>query len=204
MKTKTLPILQMIVLICGFILSNTEIDGQVLIKKSTLTNHDSWCSGASGNRFGDQVEMGDLNNDGFDDVIGYASKTKIISVYFASIDGSVILKSEIDYFTYVTSITIEDFNGDGYKDLIAGSNSEVVIFFGGPDKEAFGLSSHLITVSQNRSNINVAAAGDYNKDGINDVIADVLAENKTLVVFGFSTSLEIQEKSPQVVSQFEY
>ncbi|MBN2275406.1 MAG: thrombospondin type 3 repeat-containing protein [Bacteroidales bacterium] len=180
------------------------IHGQILKKNSTLHNHDEWCSGASGNRFGDKVEMGDLNDDGFDDIIVYASKTKIISIYFASYDGSVSLKSEIDYFHYVTSMAVEDFNGDGYKDLIGGSNSEVVIFFGGPDKDAFGESYHIITVSQIRSNIDVAAAGDFNKDGINDVIADVLAESKTLVVYGFSTVLGIPEKTPQVVAQFEY
>ena len=181
-----------------------ELNAQTLVKKSTLNNHDYWCSDASGTRFGNQIVMGDLNNDGYDDVVVYASKTKLISVYFGFVTGTVSLESEIDYFYYISTITIEDLNGDNYMDLIVGSNSEVVIFYGGPDKQAFGNSSYIITVSEIRANINVAAAGDYDKDGIHDIIAEIPAENKTLVVFGFSAALGIPEKSPQTVTQIEY
>jgi hypothetical protein len=182
--------------------------GQILIKKPILYNHSNYCDEASGNRFGDQVVIGDINNDNYDDLVVFARQTGLVSIYFGFITGELtLLESDKFDFSPSSSIALEDFNGDNYMDLVVGSNSgQIYVYYGGPDKEAFGSSLYIIRVNQEFTGniVNVTGAGDYNHDGINDIMAEIPNDKKSVLVFGFSASKGIAEMPPQVFPQSEY
>ncbi|MBN1417124.1 MAG: thrombospondin type 3 repeat-containing protein [Bacteroidales bacterium] len=180
------------------------IHGQILKKKSTLHNHDEWCSGASGNRFGDEVEMGDINNDGYDDIVVLSIHDRQISVFFGFVTGVASLEAEIPYSENGATIAMENTNGDEYQDVIVGEYGNVIFYFGGPDKKAFGNASHSINLNSGRTVTNVSPIGDFNNDGINDIIAEMPTIGKAFVVFGFSALKGIPERAPQVISLYEY
>jgi hypothetical protein len=172
---------------------------QAIKLKGTLRSE---CSGAN-LRFGDQVTMGDLNNDGYDDVAVSTSKAHAIKVYFGFVTGELNPESEIDN-TYPGTMVMEDFNADNYTDLLWGAGSRVTIYYGGPDKKAFGDAIYSVSLGLSVANVDVARAGDYNHDGINDIIVDVPAFSKTFVVFGFSLAKGIPEQPPQIVLRSEF
>jgi hypothetical protein len=142
----------------------------------------------SDNYFGESLaRAGDLNNDGYDDIIigahGYNNKTGRVYVYY----GSSIMNSKPDLIlTGETSLTdfgislasVGDVNHDGYDDVIIGaptylSQGRAYIYFGGdrmnnsPDFVMTGNSSELHNENFGRS---VSGAGDVNNDGFDDFV----------------------------------
>jgi hypothetical protein len=140
--------------------------------------------------FGASVSSaGDINGDGFDDVVvgdcwGYRAY-----VYF----GGPLMNGVADLNLAHTgwfgaSVAGGDFNGDGYDDIIVGayydSSDELgraYVYFGGPSPDG---SADLILsgVEGDRFGISVDSAGDVNSDGIDDIIvgaaaSDVLGTN---------------------------
>jgi hypothetical protein len=160
------------------------------------------CTG-SNPRFGDLLAIGDLNKDGYDDVAVSTSRGHDIKVYFGFVTGELNSESEIAN-AYTGSIIMEDFNADNYTDLIWGGGSHVNVYYGGPDKKAFGVDMYSISLGLSVANVDVARAGDYNHDGIKDIIVDVPAFSKTFVVFGFSSAKGIPEQPPQIALRSEF
>jgi alpha-tubulin suppressor-like RCC1 family protein len=162
-----------------------------------------YCDEASGMRFGESVAMGDINNDGFKDAVVVSKKGHDnISVYFGSVSGSLSLESKL---SMSGNIEIEDVNGDGYADIIVGNTSDVIFYYGGPDKTAIGNNFWSVRVCEyNYTNIKLTSIGDYDNDGINDIIADIPELKKSVVIFGFSNGRGIPARSPQVVPQSNY
>ncbi len=143
------------------------------------------------------VRIGDINNDGYDDIVVHSNGADKISVYYGLAAGDLLLGSEIENAR--GNIAVEDINSDGYSDVILGDYGNVVFYYGGPDKNGIGDSYHTIDISVNNTVTNVTSAGDYNGDGINDVLAEMPTENKTFVVYGFSTGMGIPEREPRVI-----
>ncbi|GAF69044.1 unnamed protein product, partial [marine sediment metagenome] len=94
-----------------------------------------------GDMFGDSVSSGDINNDGYDDVIiaadEYNNATGRVYVYHGGLSmdtmPDIILdgENEQNWFGIPTRL-VGDVNGDGYNDVAIGGDHRVHIFFG-PD-----------------------------------------------------------------------
>ncbi len=140
---------------------------------------------SAGDQFGVVNGAGDVNNDGFDDVIVGAflddnnGTDSGSATVFSGIDGSILLTvhgdSAFDYFGAAVS-GLGDVNGDGFDDFLVGAyrddntsnNSGSATIFSGMD------GSKLFTFNgdgvNNLHGISVSAAGDVNGDGLPDFI----------------------------------
>ncbi len=138
--------------------------------------------------FGNSIAAaGDVNGDGFSDVIvgayGFSSFMGKTYLYFGSSSGlsstadwTVTGENNSDYFGACVS-TAGDINGDGYSDIIIGaefyssSNGKAYLYFGsssGPsaiaDWDATGENNN------DQFGIRLSTAGDVNSDGYCDVL----------------------------------
>ncbi len=138
----------------------------------------------------------------YDDLVVLAKGSNKIHVYYGFVNGYLNLDAEIEKVG--GTIAVEDINGDEYDDLIVGDYGKVIYYFGGPDKGDFGNNSYSFLISESRTMTYVAAAGDYDGDGFNDVMIDVPAVSTSYVVFGFPSGTAIPEKDPRVVSRNEF
>ncbi|MBU1099556.1 MAG: FG-GAP repeat protein [Bacteroidetes bacterium] len=137
--------------------------------------------------FGTSVSSaGDVNNDGYDDVIvgapGYENNKGRAYIYFGSSQGSlnadpdIILTGEYQWEFLGYSVSgAGDVNNDGYDDVIVGAYGNTLkgtayIYFGGSsmnsiaDVKMTGLSDY------EKFGYSVSSAGDVNNDGYSDVI----------------------------------
>ncbi len=149
-------------------------------------------SDQAGANFGEAVgTAGDLNGDGYSDVIvgayGYdngQANEGVAFLYYGSASGlnstPLILESNQAeaYFGYSVA-TAGDINGDGYSDIIVGAmqydngqtdEGAAFVYYG----SASGLNTTPVLLEANQANANfgysVATAGDVNGDGFSDVI----------------------------------
>ncbi len=164
--------------------------------------------------FGVVATAGDVNGDGYSDVIvgasGYSGNTGKVYVYYGSATGLLTTASwtktgENAGDRFGSSVAMAgDVNGDGYSDIIVGAvgyssfTGKVYVYNGSPT----GLSS---TPSWTQTGENaydrfgwsVATAGDVNKDGYSDVIVGAsyypypsgYDSGKVYVYYGSSTGL---------------
>ncbi|MBN2071739.1 MAG: FG-GAP repeat protein [Candidatus Krumholzibacteriota bacterium] len=142
---------------------------------------------SSGDRFGSSVaSAGDINNDGYDDVIvgAYGRNTErgCAYVFFGgnepdnTVDLIVIGNVTGDRFG-ISVASAGDVNDDNYGDIIigasgAGDDGEAYIYFGGSSVD--NLKDVVMSIdgpgSDNLFGCSVSGAGDVNGDGIDDVI----------------------------------
>jgi len=151
---------------------------------------------------------GDVNGDGYDDVIigayGYNSCKGKVYLYLGSISGISGTASwtaegeyEGEYFG-VSVASAGDVNGDGYDDVIIGAcgynsyKGKAYLYLG----SVSGLSSSWTAVGETPNNYfgySVACAGDVNGDGYDDVIIGAYGYNsckgKVYLYLGSATGL---------------
>ena len=151
-------------------------------------------------------EAGDVNGDGYEDVLVNALGDATISgyegitfLYYGSATGP---STTPDWYfegdqnnAYLgESISGGDLNGDGYSDILIGSSRYntfaiddgiVYAFFGGPDGPS-ELPDWYATSGIANSNFgfNCNATGDLNNDGYNDVVIGQDVQKKVLVYYG--------------------
>jgi FlgD Ig-like domain/FG-GAP-like repeat/FG-GAP repeat len=137
---------------------------------------------------------GDVNNDGYDDVLfSAAGRLYVFYGHSYGLGNSPDFNGSLNGFGS-SAQTAGDVNGDGYADIIAGSYalSQVVIYFG----SASGLSMpncQFLTSYWGPSNdqygYSVAGVGDMNGDGYGDVAigAPDGYDGTGLVYFGFGS-----------------
>ncbi len=140
----------------------------------------------SNNYFGYSVaSAGDVNGDGYDDIIagayGYNSNTGRAYLYY----GGLIMNTVADKvftgeapdnrFGHSVS-TAGDVNGDGYDDIIIGayayslSTGRAYVYYGGVNMDNTADVIMTGSVTEDRLGISVRSAGDVNGDGYSDVI----------------------------------
>ena len=156
----------------------TEEADSIILNGETINNY-----------FGQSVSTaGDVNGDGFDDIIvgahGYDSHRGKAYIYFGSpsIDNfaDVILTDEVNGLRMGISVSSAgDVNHDGYSDVIVGAygfdnggafTGRAYIYFGGSSMN--NIADVILTGEELFSNFgySVSTAGDVNGDGFDDVI----------------------------------
>ncbi|MBN1406467.1 MAG: FG-GAP repeat protein [Calditrichaceae bacterium] len=129
---------------------------------------------------------GDLNDDGYDDVIVGASAdnpTGVLSgrayIFYggAEMDSSVdvILSGEAEDDQFGASVSSAgDVNDDGYADVVVGAYNNAegrsYIFFGGSDMDNIADLVLKGEADEDHFGISVSGTGDVNNDGYNDVL----------------------------------
>jgi hypothetical protein len=153
---------------------------------------------AAGDLFGIVSSAGDVNGDGFEDIIIGAYQNDAAGmdagrayIYFggSAIDSipDVILTGEAAEDVFGASVaSAGDVNGDGFGDIIIGAfqndaggtnAGRVYIYFGGPVVDDIADVVFTGTIPNNFFGHVVTGAGDVNGDGYDDVIAAAPAYN---------------------------
>ena len=156
---------------------------------------------AGSSRLGQMVDgAGDINGDGYADVVVLASGSGGAYVFYGSSGGlpgtpSIALTPPAG----ATGVSgAGDVNGDGYADLVvsAPSANSVYVYFGGPTGVANAPSQ---TLSANLTGLSfgpgISAAGDVNGDGYGDVAVGNYTMRAVYVFLGGSAGLG---STPQV------
>ncbi len=154
----------------------------------------------SSDNFGNSVSFaGDVNNDGYDDVIIGANKAVSdfngrAYIYYGgdgAIDNTVDVTltniSSGEYFGGTVS-NAGDVNGDGYDDVIVGAErynttswyGRAYIFLGGNGSMNTVVDLTITGTSQSHLGYPVSAAGDVNNDGFDDVIVGANGYNSNV------------------------
>jgi hypothetical protein len=152
---------------------------------------------------------GDVNNDGYSDVIigafTYLSTTGRISVYLGSASGlnpapafTATGAMTGDYFGYSAG-TAGDVNGDNYSDVIIGallfnnSAKGQIVVYTGTATGLYPIPASIITGTANSDRLgdSTGTAGDINGDGYSDVIASAYNPQRVLVYVGSLAGLSV-------------
>ncbi len=185
----------------------------------------------SGHLGGNVAGVGDVNGDGYNDVLLGDSYTGKVLVYLGSLNGlsaADVITLEVDQSTSLTRHSVAalgDVNRDGAADMLvgapnynsgAGGLGAAFVYYGamiGPNvAPATLLEGNLTGLELGGS---VAAVGDINGDGYDDVVAgsqhydhDEIDEGGALIYLGGATGLNVTPvmtlESNQAGAQFGY
>jgi len=162
-----------------------------MVEPDALT-FNSFIGENAGDNFGGSVSFaGDLNGDGYDDIVIAAPYYDIVQsegkvyIFFGGPsmdyipDLTIIGENQDDQFGICVA-SAGDVNGDGYGDIIVGATGydyeginqvgKAYIFFGGESMDTTPDVTMLGEFSNGNFGSSLASAGDVNGDGINDII----------------------------------
>ena len=166
--------------------------------------------GNDGDWFGYSLACGDVNGDGFDDVIagapgvnrGVGASAGKVFVYYGNNTLSTILSAGDVNVALYNPYTSSDFFGisvacldlscDGTQDIAVGANnsSSVYAYFGGSMPSLIDSISDVNITFHGESNTlfgtSVAQAGDVNKDGADDLVVGAPDNDSACIFYGGS------------------
>jgi len=161
-----------------------NVSDLVLSGESTGDQFGYWCSSA-----------GDINNDGYDDVIvgapRYGSDTGRAYIYFggSTMDNTpdVIMTGSGPNHKFGSVGSAGDVNNDGYPDVVVGAHrgDKAYVFFGGEPMDNLADVTMSGEGSGDFFGYGTSTVGDVNKDGYSDVIAPCsVGSGKAYIYFG--------------------
>ena len=165
------------------------------------------------NYFGNSASSaGDVNRDGYDDIIVGAytySNTGRAYVYFGGANmnntADVIITGDSAGIEFGVCVSVAgDVNGDGYDDVIVGARSygsnrtgRAYVYFGGASMNNTADVIFTGETTYSSFGYSAACAGDVNKDGYDDVIVGAYEYNtsagKTYLYFGGSAMNNVSD-----------
>jgi len=122
-----------------------------------------------------QIGLGDLDNDGDIDVIGSSVSETSVSIYLNDASGSFSSSQLLDNIDLkqVTSIAVDDIDGNGFKDIIvgAGTSNSVSVFYnmGNLVFERYIVYDAVDFVDATEGVASVSVV-DFDKDGDKDIL----------------------------------
>jgi hypothetical protein len=132
------------------------------------------------------VAVGDFNHDGVEDLAAANLSDDTVSVLLGNGDGTFPDATPAETFTTGANpwtVTVGDFNGDGIKDLATANYGAgtVSVLLGDPlNPGSFGAKHDFTVGSQPRS----VAVGDFNDDGVEDLVAANYADSTASLLLG--------------------
>jgi hypothetical protein len=155
----------------GFEFDGTPVDGVNFFAYGTL-------------KFGANVACGDIDGDGFDEIITGAGPGAVFGPHVRAWDcdgsGAVTSKSDVSYFAYGTpkfgvNVTCGDIDGDGMDEIITGAGPGAVYgphvrgwnYDGASLSPISGVS--FLAYGTNKFGVNVTC-GDMDGDGMDEII----------------------------------
>ncbi|WP_193323708.1 MBG domain-containing protein [Marinifilum sp. N1E240] len=158
--------------------------------------------------FGNSVAgIGDVNNDGFDDVMigaeAYVSNKGRAYIFFGGTDMDskpdvILTGEEINNYFGCSFAGAGDVNNDGFDDVLVGaygynSKGRSYLFYGGSTMDNTPDLIMNTTINNNNFGLVVSGAGDLNKDGFDDFAIGAL--NGTEIYFGGSSMDNVSDVS---------
>jgi hypothetical protein len=160
------------------------------------------------------LQKGDLNNDGYEDLVGYTRYgSSLLKIFYGSASGLqnfVEINLGVGYYETNTIIP-GDINNDGFDDIITGGIDSMYVFYGSasgitpvPDQRI--RASQIPLDNSKQSLVFPSISGDINKDGIDDLIAVVNSSFDNVngnLVFYYGTPQGLIYDHKQTGSQFD-
>ena len=132
--------------------------------------------------------LGDVDADGYDDVVVGAPSESMVYVFHGSASGVKSTATSSISLAYSYVAAAGDVNGDGYRDLALGTTSKVYLYHG----SASGISTSS-AASFTVSNTGLAPAGDLNSDGYDELLVGYSSYStytgEVFVYYGSATGL---------------
>ncbi|MER6913138.1 FG-GAP-like repeat-containing protein [Streptomyces sp. NPDC000594] len=140
---------------------------------------------AAGDRFGSVVASGDLDRDGYADLVVSAARDTLaadrrnagsLTVFWGGAQGlsggATLAEGGRDHAQLGDALTVGDFDGDGDQDVAVSVNEGAVRVLSGPfGRDGSATSSTVLNEIGDPYRITDLAAGDVNGDGRSDLVA---------------------------------
>jgi alpha-tubulin suppressor-like RCC1 family protein len=180
---------------CGLAMADLD-------KRSFYDDMGGECGAVEYAQYGSSVALGDIDNDGFDDLIVTArySGYKGTYIHYGSVHGGLSYANFIDNDpSSQSTVATADINNDGFADIILRNYSEITVYFGGGWAHVGSgtVTPPYWTTSLGTGGVSkVTAAGDVNGDGIDDFAVGSESSNTAYVIYGFNPAVATEPDGP--------